>query len=135
MRKIRHQTWQKRTAQLVALLGVAAGLAGGGQVVAHASSLAVPDISEWQGKLSANQVANLKNQVSFVINRRQYGSGYQDKDATNNTNLYTQYGIRLANTTTRVSPAPAVPSRKPRPFIIGQIKTPSSTCWTLRKTT
>ncbi|CAJ1225704.1 glycosyl hydrolase family 25 [Levilactobacillus zymae] len=93
MRKIRHQTWQKRTAQLVALLGVAAGLAGGGQVVAHASSLAVPDISEWQGKLSATQVANLKNQVSFVINRRQYGSGYQDKDATNNTNLYTQYGI------------------------------------------
>ncbi|GEO69550.1 GH25 family lysozyme [Levilactobacillus acidifarinae] len=93
MRKVWHQTWQKRTAQLVALLGVAAGLVGGGQVVAHASSLAVPDISEWQGKLPAGQVANLKNQVSFVINRRQYGAGYQDKDATNNTNLYTQYGI------------------------------------------
>ncbi|MDT6979742.1 GH25 family lysozyme [Levilactobacillus zymae] len=93
MRKIRHQTWQKRAVQLVALVGAAAGLAGGGQVVAHASSLAIPDISEWQGKLSSGQVANLKNQASFVINRRQYGAGYQDVDATNNTNLYVKYGI------------------------------------------
>ncbi|WP_283678520.1 GH25 family lysozyme [Lentilactobacillus sp. Marseille-Q4993] len=53
----------------------------------------IPDISEWQGKLSATKVQNLKSQVSFIINRRQYGAGYQDKYATNNTNLYTQYGV------------------------------------------
>ncbi|MSE22636.1 lysin, partial [Lactobacillus parabuchneri] len=51
------------------------------------------DISEWQGKLTSTQVSNLKGQVSFIINRRQYGANYQDKYATNNTNLYDQYGI------------------------------------------
>ncbi|MFC6260532.1 GH25 family lysozyme [Levilactobacillus fujinensis] len=69
------------------------GIAWGGQTVANASTLAIPDISEWQGKLTASQVANLKSQVSFVINRRQYGSSYQDLYAANNTALYVKYGI------------------------------------------
>ncbi len=60
---------------------------------AHASTTTIPDISEWQGKLTASQVKKLKNQVSFIINRRQYGASYIDKYATNNTNLYAQYGI------------------------------------------
>lgn len=87
-----HQLFRRLT-QAIALLGAVTGLAWGGQVVAHASTLAIPDISEWQGKLTATQVANLKSQVSFVINRRQYGSSYQDLYATNNTALYVKYGI------------------------------------------
>ena len=93
MEKLWPQTWFKWLLSVVTLVGVTVGFAEGGGSVAHADALAVPDISEWQGQLSASQVANLKNQVSFVINRRQYGSQYQDKDATNNTALYTQYGI------------------------------------------
>lgn len=58
-----------------------------------AASTVIPDISEWQGKLTGTKVANLKSQVSFIINRRQYGAGYQDKYATNNTNLYVKYGV------------------------------------------
>lgn len=87
------QLWKKRVVQTVALFGAVLGLGLSSQVVAHADSLAIPDISEWQGKLSASQVAALKSQVSFVINRRQYGAGYQDKDATNNTALYVKDGI------------------------------------------
>ena len=86
-------SWAKRVTQAVALLGTVTGLAWGSQATAHANTLAIPDISEWQGRLSASQVANLKNQVSFVINRRQYGSSYQDLYATNNTALYAKYGI------------------------------------------
>ena len=64
-----------------------------GAVKASAATTVIPDISEWQGKLTASKVSNLKSQVSFIINRRQYGANYQDKYATNNTNLYVQYGI------------------------------------------
>ena len=85
--------FMRRLTQAVALFGAITGLAWGSQTVAHASTLAIPDISEWQGKLSASQVSNLKSQVSFVINRRQYGSSYQDLYATNNTALYVKYGI------------------------------------------
>ena len=88
-----HHQWTHRLAQTAALVSAVAGFAWANQTVAHASTPAIPDISEWQGRLSASQVANLKNQVSFVINRRQYGSGYQDKYATNNTSLYVKYGI------------------------------------------
>ncbi len=59
----------------------------------QANAAVIPDISEWQGKLSASQVKNLKGEVSFIINRRQYGAGYEDKYATNNTNLYVKYGV------------------------------------------
>lgn len=85
--------WVKRLTQTIAAASALIGLAWGGQTVAHASTLAIPDISEWQGKLTASQVSNLKSQVSFVINRRQYGSSYQDLYATNNTALYVKYGI------------------------------------------
>lgn len=64
-----------------------------GSAKASAATTVIPDISEWQGKLTASKVSNLKSQVSFIINRRQYGANYQDKYATNNTNLYTKYGI------------------------------------------
>ncbi|GAY73961.1 GH25 family lysozyme [Lentilactobacillus kosonis] len=63
------------------------------QVHPKAASTIIPDISEWQGKLTSTKVANLKNQVSFIINRRQYGANYQDKYATSNTNLYVKYGV------------------------------------------
>ncbi|WP_372791262.1 GH25 family lysozyme [Lentilactobacillus sp. SPB1-3] len=63
------------------------------QISSKADTTIIPDISEWQGKLTSTKVANLKNQVSFIINRRQYGANYQDKYATNNTNLYVKYGI------------------------------------------
>lgn len=88
-----HHRFGHRVFQTAAMVGALAGLAWGSQTVAHASTLAVPDISEWQGRLSAGEVAGLKNQVSFVINRRQYGAGYQDLYATNNTNLYVRYGV------------------------------------------
>lgn len=57
------------------------------------TTLAIPDISEWQGRLSAADVRHLKSKVAFVINRRQYGADYVDPDATNNTDLYVRYGI------------------------------------------
>ncbi|WP_125681576.1 GH25 family lysozyme [Levilactobacillus yonginensis] len=85
--------WTKRLTQAVVAASALIGIGLGGQTVAHASTLAIPDISEWQGKLSSSQVANLKSQVSFVINRRQYGSSYQDLYAANNTSLYVKYGI------------------------------------------
>lgn len=85
--------WAKRLAQLVVAASAMIGIAWGEQAVASASTLAIPDISEWQGKLTASQVSNLKSQVSFVINRRQYGSAYQDLYAANNTALYVKYGI------------------------------------------
>lgn len=88
------QQWAKRLTQAIVAASALIGIAwGGGQTVAHASTLAIPDISEWQGKLTASEVSNLKSQVSFVINRRQYGSSYQDLYATNNTALYVKYGI------------------------------------------
>jgi len=88
------QSWTKRLARTIVAASALAGIAvAGSQTVAHASTLAIPDVSEWQGKLTASQVANLKSQVSFVINRRQYGSSYTDLYATNNTALYVKYGI------------------------------------------
>ncbi|MBS0948669.1 lysin [Levilactobacillus brevis] len=60
---------------------------------AYASSLTIPDISEWQGKLSISQVRKLKKQVPFIINRRQYGIYRQDKFASSNTNLYQKFHI------------------------------------------
>ncbi|MFC6274004.1 GH25 family lysozyme [Levilactobacillus tangyuanensis] len=85
--------WAKRLTQAVVAASALLGIAWSGQVVAHASTLAIPDISEWQGKLTDSQVSNLKSQVSFVINRRQYGSSYTDLYAANNTALYVKHGI------------------------------------------
>ncbi|MFC6202788.1 GH25 family lysozyme [Lactiplantibacillus nangangensis] len=74
-------------AGLVAALGLLMPLKG------QAATLAIPDISEWQGRLTATQVQQMKPHVSFVINRRQYGANYVDKDAANNTALYVKYGV------------------------------------------
>lgn len=57
------------------------------------ATAAVPDISEWQGRLTSTQVKSLKSQVDFVINRVQYGSGYEDLYHQNNENLYVKQGI------------------------------------------
>lgn len=57
------------------------------------ASAAVPDISEWQGKLTSTQVKSLKSQANFVINRVQYGANYEDLYHSSNEKLYVQYGI------------------------------------------
>jgi len=66
------------------------GLLVGSQL---AASAAVPDISEWQGQLTSTQVKSLKSQVSFVINRVQYGSFYEDLYHASNEALYAKYGV------------------------------------------
>ena len=43
------------------------------------------------------QVQAMKSQVLFVINRRQYGLNYVDRDAANNTALYVRYGIPMVS--------------------------------------
>ncbi|MDV0430251.1 GH25 family lysozyme [Lactiplantibacillus sp. DA1] len=65
----------------------------GMKINVQAQGRAVVDISEWQGRLSPSQVRAMKSQVLFVINRRQYGLNYIDRDAVNNTALYVRYGI------------------------------------------
>ncbi|ERL43328.1 gametolysin [Lactiplantibacillus paraplantarum] len=65
----------------------------GMKINVQAQGRAVVDISEWQGRLTPSQVRAMKSQVLFVINRRQYGLNYIDRDAVNNTALYVRYGI------------------------------------------
>ncbi|KPN79411.1 hypothetical protein RZ56_08900 [Apilactobacillus kunkeei] len=50
------------------------------------------DISEFQGKLTDQQVMNLKNEVKFVVLRIQDGQ-YHDQQVNNNVNLMNKYGI------------------------------------------
>ncbi|RRK10887.1 glycosyl hydrolase family 25 [Lactiplantibacillus garii] len=64
-----------------------------GLVTATHAQAAVPDISEWQGALTSTQVQSLKSQTDFVINRVQYGSGYEDIHHVSNENLYVKYGV------------------------------------------
>lgn len=64
-----------------------------GMMLAVPAQASVPDISEWQGKLSKTQVKNLKGQTQFVINRVQYGSNYEDIHHKTNENLYVKYGV------------------------------------------
>jgi len=78
---------------LIGLAGLVAALELLAPLKVQAATLAIPDISEWQGRLTATQVEQMKPHVSFVINRRQYGANYVDKDAANNTALYVKYGI------------------------------------------
>ncbi len=73
---------KRKIAYCLATLGVSLGIFGATTTKTQAAA-AIPDVSEWQGKLSNLQAQNLKNQVSFIINRRQYGSSYVDKYATN----------------------------------------------------
>lgn len=53
----------------------------------------IPDISEWQGRLTGTQVHSMKSQVNFVINRVQYGYNYEDNHHRNNESLYVKYGV------------------------------------------
>lgn len=78
---------------LIGLAGLVAALGLLTPLKVQAATLAIPDISEWQGRLTATQVQQMKPHVSFVINRRQYGANYVDKDAANNTDLYVKYRI------------------------------------------
>ncbi|EEI20033.1 lysin [Lentilactobacillus hilgardii] len=91
--KVRTHMIKRKIAYCLATLGVSIGIIGAATTNSKAASSAIPDVSEWQGKMTSLQAQNLKSQVSFVINRRQYGSSYVDKYATNNTALYVKYGI------------------------------------------
>lgn len=53
----------------------------------------IPDLSEWQGKLTATEVQNLKKTVPYVILRVQYGSDYKDKDFATTAALCKKYGL------------------------------------------
>lgn len=69
----------------------------GGSLVTSASSispLSIPDLSEWQGSLTASEVKKLKSEVPFVILRVQYGSGYKDLDFSHNAALCKKYGLK-----------------------------------------
>ncbi|MFC6181215.1 GH25 family lysozyme [Lactiplantibacillus daowaiensis] len=79
---------KKKWGLLLAALGCLLTLS-----IATKANAAVPDISEWQGKLTSTQVKNLKSQANFVINRVQYGTSYEDIDHTSNESLYVKYGV------------------------------------------
>lgn len=65
------------------------------QTTAHAAvGTSIPDLSEWQGALTATEVQNLKKTVPFVILRVQYGSDYKDKYFANNAALCKKYGLK-----------------------------------------
>lgn len=65
------------------------------QSLAHAAvGTSIPDLSEWQGALTATEVQNLKKTVPFVILRVQYGSDYKDKDFAANVALCKKYGLK-----------------------------------------
>ncbi|KKD24783.1 MULTISPECIES: GH25 family lysozyme [unclassified Staphylococcus] len=53
----------------------------------------VLDISEWQGKLSAQQVKDLKANYDFIIIRAQYGSEKVDATLEHNSNLLDKYNL------------------------------------------
>src|SRR5699024_284388 len=58
-----------------------------------ASGERVLDISEWQGKLSAQQVKDLKANYDFIIIRAQYGSEKVDAALEHNSNLLDKYNL------------------------------------------
>ncbi|KAL3946296.1 GH25 family lysozyme [Lentilactobacillus hilgardii] len=58
------------------------------------SKQSIPDLSEWQGSLSATEVKKLKETEPFIILRAQYGSGYADKDFVHNAALCKEYGLK-----------------------------------------
>lgn len=62
------------------------------KTVANKSN-SVPDISEWQGKLTDAKVKSLKSRTPFIILRVQYGSDYYDKQINNNIKLMEKYGV------------------------------------------
>ena len=59
----------------------------------HAATKRAYDLSEWQGRLSARKVKQLKGEVPFVILRVQYGSSYNDRTFNHNRNLLNKYQV------------------------------------------
>lgn len=59
----------------------------------HAAIKRAYDLSEWQGRLSARKVKQLKGEVPFVILRVQYGSSYNDRTFNHNRNLLNKYQV------------------------------------------
>lgn len=92
-----HPTWKKNWS-LKFILVVMGFLifAGFTMQTTHATTLnsQVPDLSEWQGKLTATQVKNLAKVEPFIILRVQYGSDYKDKYFAQNAALCEQYGLK-----------------------------------------
>lgn len=92
-----HPTWKKNWS-LKFILVVMGFLifAGFTMQTTHAATLnsQVPDLSEWQGKLTATQVKNLAKVEPFIILRVQYGSDYKDKYFAQNAALCEQYGLK-----------------------------------------
>ena len=60
---------------------------------ASAATQSVPDLSEWQGNLTAGQVKKLKSESPFVILRVQYGSNYYDRTFDHNVALMKKYKV------------------------------------------
>mgnify|MGYP003365310651 CR=1 FL=1 len=59
-----------------------------------ATNSQIPDLSEWQGKLTAAQVKNLAKVEPFIILRVQQGSDYKDKYFAQNAALCKEYGLK-----------------------------------------
>lgn len=64
------------------------------QCQAHASTLPVLDISEWQGNITATEAKQLKTETSGIILRVQYGSSYADKTFVHNVKLLKSAGVK-----------------------------------------
>lgn len=60
---------------------------------AHASTLPVLDLSEWQGNITATEAKQLKTETGGVILRVQYGSSYADKTFVHNVKLLKAAGV------------------------------------------
>lgn len=123
MMGIKRLSWLVGTA-VVATLGM--------QITVQAQGHAVVDISEWQGQLSPSQVQAMKSQVLFVINRRQYGLNYVDRDAANNTALYVRYGIPFVSMIFRNLRMPLARAVKPKRFMRTPIKLRVFMLWILK---
>ena len=64
------------------------------QYAQAATNSQIPDLSEWQGKLTAAQVKNLAKVEPFIILRVQQGSDYKDKYFAQNAALCKEYGLK-----------------------------------------
>lgn len=78
----------------LAAMSVLSGLATSAKPAKAAVGTSIPDLSEWQGALTAIEVKNLKKTVPFVILRVQYGSDYKDKDFATSAALCKKYGLK-----------------------------------------
>lgn len=84
--------WLKVTMVMISLL-IFTGVATQHAQAATLNSQ-IPDLSEWQGELSASQVKKLAKVEPFIILRVQQGSDYKDKYFSHNAALCQQYGLK-----------------------------------------